>query len=70
MINHFQFKPLFENSEVPGWHLSFYSQKQKYTAIYYQNGQIEWTSSIPEPESSEALKTQIHELMLYHVYDK
>jgi hypothetical protein len=70
LITHFQYKPLFENSEMPGWHLSFYFQKLKYTGIYYRNGEIEWTSSIPEQTSAAALKAQIHELMLYHVYDK
>lgn len=55
---------------MPGWHFSFYFQKLKYAGIYHQNGEIEWTSSMPSEEIAEALKTQIHELMLFHVYDK
>lgn len=70
MINHFQFRPLFENKEMPGWHFSFYHQKLKYTGIYHQNGEIEWTSAKPEGQTEAALKAQIHELMLFHVYDQ
>ena len=70
MITHFQFKPLFENKDMPGWHFSFYFKKQKYTGIYHPNGDIEWTSNTPMEESVDALQAQIHELMLFHVYDK
>lgn len=70
MITHFQYKPLFENRDMPGWHISFYHQKQKFTAIYHQNGSIEWTSIQPAEDIEENIKAQIHELMLFHVYDK
>ena len=70
MITHFQFKSLFENKDMPGWHFSFYYKKQKYTGIYQANGDIEWTSNIPAEDSTDTLKAQIHELMLFHVYDK
>ena len=70
MITHFQFKPLFENKDMPGWHFSIYFKKQKFTGIYHPNGDIEWTSSQPPHESVDDMKAQIHELMLFHVYDK
>ncbi|MEH7109902.1 MULTISPECIES: YheE family protein [Bacillaceae] len=69
MIMHFQFKPLFENKEIPGWNISFYHKKQRYTGVYHQTGKIEWTSTVPEQDEMEALTSQIHELMLYHVYE-
>lgn len=55
---------------MPGWHFSFYYKKQKFTGIYHQNGDIQWTADQPSDEHAEYLKEQIHELMLYHVYDK
>jgi hypothetical protein len=70
VITHFQFKPLFENKDMPGWHFSFYFKKQKFTGIYHPNGDIEWTSTQPPHESADDMKAQIHELMLFHVYDK
>ncbi|UAC48954.1 YheE family protein [Bacillus aquiflavi] len=68
MLTHFQLQSLYENKQMPGWRISFYYKREKYTAIYHQNGSIEWTSSIP-PEINKK-NEQIHELMLFHVYDK
>lgn len=68
MLQHFQFKPLYENKNIPGWDFSFYFKKQRVTGIYHQTGKIEWTMNIPEQEDMEALTSQIHELMLFHVY--
>jgi hypothetical protein len=69
MIMHFQFKPLFENKNIPGWTFSFYFKKKRYSGIYHQTGKIEWTTVAPEQEDIEVLTSQIHELMLYHVYE-
>lgn len=69
MIMHFQFKPLFENKNIPGWNFSFYYKKKRYTGTYHQSGKIEWTSNTPEQEEIEELTSQIHELMLFHVYE-
>lgn len=69
MLLHFQFKPLFENKNIPGWTFSFYHKKQRYTGIYHQTGKIEWTTNTPEHEDMELLTSQIHELMLFHVYE-
>jgi hypothetical protein len=69
LLTHFQFKPLFENKNIPGWNFSFYYKKQRFSGIYHQTGKIEWTVNTPEQDDIETLTTQIHELMLYHVYD-
>lgn len=69
MISHFQFKSMYQNQQLPGWTFSFYFKKHKYSGIYHQNGDIEWTSSQPSLEEESKLKIQIHELMLFHVYD-
>jgi hypothetical protein len=68
MLQHFQFKTLFENQNIPGWNISFYYKKQRFAGIYHQTGKIEWTMNTPEQDDLEVLTTQIHELMLYHVY--
>lgn len=69
MLTHFQFKSLFKNQNIPGWSISFYFKKQRYTGIYHQTGTIEWTSLPPEKEDLAGLTSQIHELMLFHVYE-
>jgi hypothetical protein len=69
LLTHFQFKPLFENKNIPGWNFSFYYKKQRFSGIYHQTGKIEWTVNTPEQNDIETLTTQIHELMLYHVYE-
>ncbi len=67
MIQHFSFKPLFENTQLPGWTISFFYQRERYAAEYLKDGTIQWTGPIPPNE--EEVKKMIHELMLYHVYD-
>jgi hypothetical protein len=69
MITHFQYKPLYENKDMPGWRFSFYYKKQKFTGIYQPDGKIEWAANT-QPEDEETLKKQIHEIMLFHEYDK
>lgn len=69
MISHFQFKSIYQHQQLPGWTFSFYYQKQKFSGIYHQNGEIEWTGPNPKQDEEEKLKVQIHELMLYHVYE-
>ncbi|WP_251554898.1 YheE family protein [Neobacillus muris] len=67
MIMHYQFKPLFEGKNIPGWTFSFYYKNQRFTGIYHQTGKIEWTS-LPPAQDQEAIAGQIHELMLFHIY--
>ncbi|MGJ7919400.1 YheE family protein [Neobacillus sp. LXY-4] len=70
MLQHFQFQSLFENSQIPGWKFSFYYNKQLFSGIYHQSGKIEWTSTEPDELDKGKLTAQIHELMLFHVYEK
>lgn len=70
MITHFTYEPLFENKQLPGWKISFYYQQQPHKAIYHKNGDIEWQTEHSFTEKTEdQLKKQIHELMLFHVYE-
>lgn len=67
MIQHFSFKPLFENTQLPGWTLSFFYEQKRYTAEYLKDGSILWLTGVPQEE--ETVKKMIHELMLFHVYE-
>ncbi len=67
LLQHFQFKPLYVDERIPGWNISFYYSGKKYEAIYHPNGTIEWQSE--SPIEIEKLQKQIHDLMLFHVYD-
>lgn len=69
MIQHFQFKNMYENNQLPGWTFSFYFSGTKYTGIYHKDGRIEWTCPNPSADKEEILKKQLHELMLFHVYE-
>ena len=42
MIQHFSYKPLFENSQIPGWSISFFYNQQRYQAEYYKDGRIQF----------------------------
>ncbi|GED65095.1 YheE family protein [Lysinibacillus fusiformis] len=67
MIQHFSFKSLFENTQLPGWTVSFFYPRERYSAEYLKDGTIQWTG--PTPPNEEDVKKMIHELMLFHVYD-
>ncbi|WP_397539952.1 YheE family protein [Rummeliibacillus pycnus] len=67
MIQHFSFRPLYENQQLPGWTISFFYKQNRYEGIYEKDGVIKWTSETPRNE--EQIKKMVHELMLFHVYD-
>jgi len=67
MIQHFNYKPMFENKQLPGWTFSFLYKNEKYIGEYLPDGQIKWTNNTP-PDEDKLLK-MIHELMTFHVYD-
>ena len=69
MIQHFKFKPLFENTQLPGWAISFYYKQIKYNADYLKDGQIKFGNTIPPEEDRATIEKMVHELMLFHVYD-
>lgn len=69
MITHFQYYPLYKQANIPGWRFTFYFQKNQYAGIYHRNGEIEWTSPTPPTNKEANICAQIHELMLFHVYE-
>lgn len=69
MIQHFKFKPLFENTQLPGWALSFFYKQTRYNAEYKKDGSITFIGAMPAVSELENVEKMIHELMLFHVYD-
>lgn len=69
MIQHFSFKPLYENTQLPGWALTFFYKQQRYQAEYKKDGTITFISDAPSQEQLADVEKMIHELMLFHVYD-
>ena len=67
MLQHFSFKSLYANEQLPGWSVSFFYKHIRYSAEYEPDGTINWIGETPPDE--EAVKKMIHELMLFHVYD-
>ena len=67
MLQHFSFKPMFDNTQLPGWTFSFFFRNTRYTGDYSPEGVIVWTGQTPPEEDN--LKKMIHELMIFHVYD-
>lgn len=67
MLQHFNYKPMYENTQLPGWTFSFLYQSKRYSGEYLPDGTIVWTGNTPSEE--EKIKKMIHELMIFHVYD-
>lgn len=70
MLQHFQYRPLYRDERIPGWNISFYFSGKRYEGIYRQDGKIDWLSGTPDARNLVNLEKQIHDLMLYHVYDQ
>lgn len=70
MLQHFQIQSLYEDKRLPGWTFSFYFHQQKIAGIYYSDGKIEWTSKAPDEPDNSALQKQVHDLMIFHIYDQ
>ncbi|MBW8349626.1 YheE family protein [Bacillus sp. IITD106] len=69
MLQHFQIQSLYKEKKLPGWLFSFYFGQQKFKGIYHPDGTIEWQSKSPEGKHLSVLEKQIHDLMIYHIYD-
>ncbi|MEO4054589.1 YheE family protein [Solibacillus sp. CAU 1738] len=69
MIQHFSFKPLYENTQLPGWALSFFYKQKRYEAEYKKDGGIKFIGGAPASEDIANVEKMIHELMLFHVYE-
>ncbi|MBS4177523.1 YheE family protein [Lederbergia citrea] len=69
MLLHFQVQSLYEDKRLPGWRFSFYFNRCKYEGTYHPDGSIQWMSLAPKEQDQAILEKQIHDLMLYHIYD-
>lgn len=63
-----QLETVIQKEKLPGWRISFYWQGTHYEGIYHKSGDIEWGHTHPGKEEP-ALVKELHELMLYHIYD-
>ena len=45
MLQHFSFKPMYENKQLPGWTFSFFYKQVRYSGEYLPDGSITWTST-------------------------
>ncbi|WP_274308082.1 YheE family protein [Solibacillus daqui] len=69
MIQHFSYKPLFENSQIPGWSISFFFKNERFAADYYKDGSIRFIGNAPQQDELANVEKMVHELMLFHVYE-
>lgn len=70
VLQHFTFQPVFSKKRRKNYRFSFFHQGTYYRGLYHYNGTIEWDEPDPLEEDRGSLESQIHELMLFHVYDK
>ncbi len=70
MFSHFQYKSVGLKARKPKWEISFFYQGSYYRALYLHDGQFDWFEPAPPKSEQEKLQSQIHELMLFHVYEK
>ena len=67
MLQHFSYKPMYDNQQLPGWTFAFFFRNARYTGEYSPDGTITWTAETPPEEQN--VQKMIHELMTFHVYD-
>lgn len=67
MLQHFQYKPMYDNPQLPGWTFSFFLRNKRYKGEYLPDGIINWLNETPPEEDN--VKKLIHELMTFHVYE-
>lgn len=67
MLQHFSYKPMYDNKQLPGWTFAFFFRNTRYTGDYMPEGEIRWNAEAPPEEDN--VKKMIHELMTFHVYD-
>lgn len=70
MFTHFTFKQVFSKSRRREWQFSFFFRGQYYKGIYHYNGTIDWSDPQPDEDARSRIESQVHEMMLFHVYDK
>ncbi|HET7616128.1 MAG TPA: DUF5342 family protein [Bacillales bacterium] len=71
MFQHFTFKPMPSKKRLrKDYRISFYYKGTYFRAVYRYNGKIDWDDTVPADDEREKVESQIHELMLFHVYDR
>ena len=68
MLTHFQFKTLKDNWIRKEWKISFFYRGKHCSGIYAQDGAIHWQMKPPE-EDLKKVEMEVHDLMLYHIYE-
>lgn len=69
MLQHFTFQPVLSKTRRREWIFSFYYRGRPYKGVYRYNGKIDWRSEAPAQNVRRQLESEIHGLMLFHVYD-
>ncbi|MBM7683407.1 hypothetical protein JOD43_003587 [Pullulanibacillus pueri] len=68
-MTHFTYQPfLSKQTRRREYRISFFYKGQLYNGIYHYDGQIDWDER-PDEADIKKLTTQVHEFMLFHVYD-
>lgn len=71
MFSHFQFKEIATKRRYrKAYEFSFFYQGDHYRGFYNPNGKIDWYEPTPPEDIVDKLQTQVHELMLFHVYEQ
>ncbi|WP_096201502.1 DUF5342 family protein [Bacillus sp. FJAT-45350] len=69
MISHFNWKERDATLIKKEIQFSFFFKGEYYQGMYYSDGTITWTERQPDGQAKENLEMQIHDLILYHVYE-
>ncbi|WP_085522034.1 DUF5342 family protein [Tuberibacillus sp. Marseille-P3662] len=70
MLTHFTYQPFFSSeNRRREYQISFFYHGKPYRAIYHYNGEVDWQTATPPDSEIEPIMSQLHELMLFHVYD-
>lgn len=71
MFSHFQYKPIrTKRSLQTAYEFSFFYKGNHYRGFYNPNGKIDWYEPTPADNVVDKLTSQVHELMLFHIYEK
>lgn len=69
MISHFQWKEIKNNWINREWAISFYYKGEHVKGSYFKDGSIDLPLDSFPREEQDKITSQIHDLMLYHVYE-
>lgn len=52
MLQHFSYKPMYDNKQLPGWTFAFFFRNTRYTGDYMPEGEIIWNGEAPPEEDN------------------